>query len=123
MKSFGKMIVGLGMMAAFSGGATVRAALIAYDGFNYQPGTLLASQSGGMGFANPWTPGGFNTSISNNYTIGGGSLSSGSLATSGNSVTASATNALAGLTRSLSTDLGAPGTTSYFSILYDPTVR
>ena len=120
MKFFSKTMLALSVMASLSGGSTVKAALIAYDGFAYQPGTLLAGQSGGFGFANAWAPGGFNTSISNNYTIGTGSLSSGTLATSGNSVSATATNALSGLTRSLSTGLGDSGTTSYISILMRP---
>ncbi|MGI8602945.1 MAG: hypothetical protein ACR2OZ_08075 [Verrucomicrobiales bacterium] len=37
-----------------------RAALTAYDGFNYVPGSALAGQNGGFGFSGAWAPGGFN---------------------------------------------------------------
>ena len=96
------------------------AALIAADSFNAQPGAALQGQGGGTGFSSPWMPGAFNASITNNYTTNAGSLSYPGLATSNGSVSATATNAISGLTRTLSTPLGTVGTTDYFSILLRP---
>lgn len=103
------------------GHATAQATLIAYDGFNYGPaGSDLQGNNGGFGFSSPWTPGGFNASIHDNYDIAAGSLGFGSLLTSGNSVVTPAVNAISGLTRTLNAPLGAPGTTAYLSFLLEP---
>jgi hypothetical protein len=97
------------------------ATLTAYDGFNYGPaGSDLQGNNGGFGFSSGWTAGGFNASIHNNYDIASGSLGFGSLLTSGNSVVTSPVTAISGLTRSLSSPLGAAGTTAYLSFLIEP---
>lgn len=101
--------------------SVARAGLIAYDGFGYTPpGSDLQGNNGGFGFSGPWSPGGFNASIHDNYDIASGSLSFGGLATSGNSVVAPAVSAISGLTRSLSTPLGAAGSIVYLSFLIEP---
>ena len=101
--------------------ATAQATLVAYDGFNYGPaGSDLQGNGGGFGFSSPWIPGGFNASINNNYDIATGSLGFGSLLTSGNSVVTGPQNAISGLTRNLTSPLGAAGTTAYLSFLVEP---
>jgi hypothetical protein len=97
-----------------------RADLIAYEGFNYPAGANLNGQNGGMGFAGPWAPGGFNASIFNHLSIASGSLPAGNLVTGGNHAAAGAQNAIAGLTRPLAQPLGTPGTTAYFSFVLRP---
>jgi hypothetical protein len=101
-------------------GANARAGLIAADSFNYQPGSTLLGQNGGTGFSGPWAAGGFNATFSSNYLVGSSSLADGNLTTSGGHVATSATSAIAGITRALSTQLGAAGTTDYVSILLRP---
>jgi hypothetical protein len=98
-----------------------KAVLLSYDGFDYGPaGSDLLGNAGGVGFNTAWRPGGFNASINTNYDIQSGSLSFGSLLTSGNQVQTSAVGAIAGLTRDFSTPLGTPGTTRYVSFLLRP---
>src|SRR3954465_8812115 len=98
-----------------------RAASLAYDGFNINPvgGQLLGANSG-SGFVGTWAPGGFNASIFTNYTVASGSLPYPNLQTSGNHVTTTNQTAISGLTRSLATPLGTPGTTAYLSVLFRP---
>ncbi len=98
------------------------AGLIDYDSFSDTPVgiPLIGTSNSGTGFADPWHPGGFNASIFSNYTIASGSLSDGSLVTAGNSISTAAQSAISGLTRDLSTPLGAAGTTDYISVLLRP---
>lgn len=97
------------------------AALVAYEGFAYPAvGSDLVGQAGGTGFSGAWAPGGFNASLSDNFDVAAGSLPFGLLATSGNRVSSGATTAIAGVTRSLTTPLGADGTTTYFSVVLRP---
>lgn len=99
----------------------MKAALSAYDGFDYAPaGSDLLGGNGGSGFSSAWKAGGFNASLNDNYDIASGSLSFGFLATSGNRVQSSATEAIAGVTRDLQVPLGADGTTRYISFLLRP---
>ncbi len=49
---------------------------IAYEGFDYSPGTDLLGQNGGSGFAGPWSVGGLNATIHDNYEVASGSLDS-----------------------------------------------
>jgi hypothetical protein len=102
---------------------TAHANLLSYEPFGYPGvgGDLQGSAGGGsFGFAGPWLPGGFNASIFDNYDIAAGSLSFGPLLTSGNRASSGPVNAIAGLTRDLSTALGAAGTTRYYSLLLRP---
>ena len=116
----GSLARALVLIACFTD-AVAHATLIAYDGFNYGPaGSDLSGNNGGFGFATPWQPGGFNASINNNYDIASGSLSFGPLLTSGNSAATTAQNAISGLTRTLASSLGTPGTTAYLSFLLQP---
>jgi hypothetical protein len=95
--------------------------LLSYDSFDYGPaGSDLLGNAGGVGFTTAWRPGGFNAALNTNYDIRSGSLSFGSLLTSGNQVQTSAVGAIAGLTRDFSTPLGTPGTTRYASFLLQP---
>jgi hypothetical protein len=100
---------------------TAEAVLQSYDGFDYAPaGADLLGNAGGFGFSSPWRIGGFNASNHTNYDVQSGSLSFGSLLTSGNRVQTGPVNAIAGLTRDFSTPLGTPGTTRYASFLLRP---
>jgi hypothetical protein len=100
--------------------ASTFAVLEAYDGFDYSPVGSDLQGNGGSGFLGPWTAGGFNASTHDNYDIAAGSLTFGSLAVEGNSVSTSAQGAIAGLTRNLATPLGADNTTAYLSVLLQP---
>ena len=123
-----RRIVGLSSVAAAAvlcgwGAAPAGAQLAAYEPFAYAPiGSDLSGKSGGgsFGFAAPWQPGGFNASISNHADVAPGSLSFGDLLTSGDRVSSTAQNAIAGVTRPLSTPLGDAGTTRYVSFLLRP---
>lgn len=100
-----------------------KAALLAYDGFNYAPaGSDVLGQSGGAGFGASWLAGGFNASEHANYDVQSGSLTFGNLLTGGNRSQTSATASIAGLTRDLLTPLGTAGTTRYVSFLARPEV-
>ncbi|MBA4107603.1 MAG: hypothetical protein C0485_17845 [Pirellula sp.] len=109
---------GLVCLLAISLSNDVRAALVAYDDFNYSPiGSDLNGNGGGgsFGFANSWTG---NTS----YNIGAGNLAS-PLAPQpqlGNSVTAVAYGENRGIDRILTTPLGVEGTSAYISVLIQP---
>jgi len=85
-----------------------RAVLIAYDGFNYPPSSNLGGQNGGSGFSTPWA-------LGVAATVAAGSLSSGALQTTGNSVFTQAPTE--SLNRTLNFTLGTPGTSAYFSFL------
>jgi hypothetical protein len=113
------LVVGVVLMTE----GTSRAGLLVYEPFDYGPvGADLLGQSGGgsFGFASPWSPGGFNASINNNYDVGGPSLSFGSLLTNGGRVSSAPQTAIAGITRSFSTPIGTPGTVRYYSFLLRP---
>lgn len=96
-------------------------ALLAYDGFDYEPvGADVSGLNGGSGFSGAWRTGGFNASQSANYDLGGGSLEHGGLTTLGNRLGTGPVSSIAGLTRDLAQPLGAPGTTRYLSFLVRP---
>lgn len=99
------------LLSLFAHGGIVRADIIAYDGFDYSVGTLLAGQDGGVGFSGPW----FGDSAGR--TIEAESLSFGSLLTSGERV--HITQDL-GTNRALSTSVGTPAARVYFSFLLRP---
>jgi hypothetical protein len=95
--------------------------LIVYDGFNYTPaGAAISGQSGGgsFGWSGPW--GGTQAA---GYFIGGGSLASPfpGEPTSGNMLSTGVSTGNKGTLRNLTTPLGTPGTTDYFSFLMQPT--
>ena len=93
--------------------------LVAYEPFDYSPaGADLLGANGGSGFAGPWAAGG---DVSVNYDIGADSLSFAELSTTGNRVTTDAlASSTGGMVRELSVPLGAPGTTSYLSVIIRP---
>jgi hypothetical protein len=102
------------------GGSQAQAGLLASENFNYAAGSTLLGQNGGSGFSGAWVAGGFNSGISSNYLVNGASVPYDGLATGGGSVSTSATNVIAGITRALSTQLGAAGTTDYVSVVLRP---
>lgn len=98
-----------------------RAQLVAYDPFNYPTGGVVGQSGGGsFGFSSPWAPGGFNASQSSNFLVAPGSLQRGLLATDGGRLTSGSTSVISGITRNLSTPIGAGGTTRYVSFLVEP---
>jgi len=101
-------------------GGVADAATVAIDEFADPVGAQLLGQSGGSGFVGPWSAGGFNASIHDNYTIASGSLTFPPLPTGGNRSSSGAVNAIAGLTRAFATPLGADHTTAYLSVLLRP---
>jgi hypothetical protein len=103
----------------------VSGALLAYEPFDYQAGSLLVGKAGGFGFNGPWTEGGFNAQLFDQFKVKTGGLSFGKLATQGtNRVVGEAVLAtdsgIAGLGRSFTNLLGEPGTIFYLSYLYRP---
>jgi hypothetical protein len=97
--------------------------VLAYEDFAYPAGANLLDQDGGFGFSSAW----YGSSSTTNYTIASNSLSSPTppeLMTQGNRVAGAAipSNATvsAWMQRNLTTPLGAPGTTSYVSMLLEP---
>ena len=121
MRSFNRSMCFAILVCTILAAARANAATVAYEGFDYAPGTDLLDKAGGSGFSTPWTAGGFNATSHTNYDIASGSLEYPPLQTSGNSVTTDAVNnAIAGLTRTFSTPLGADGTTAYLSVLLRP---
>lgn len=95
---------------------SAHAALIAQESFSYTAGADLIGNNGGTGFSSAWQAGGFNASTNLNYDVGSVPLVVGS----GNHATTAATQAIAGLTRSLSTTLVGDGSTYYMSVLLRP---
>jgi hypothetical protein len=104
-----------GLLACFTP-SKADAAVAAYEGFSYPGGTNIngAGGAGSFGFVDNWQ-------VSNDYSVASGSLPSptGTLSTTGNSL--SHPNPVQGhVLRTLSSPLGAPGTTAYFSFLLRP---
>lgn len=95
--------------------------LIAYEGFDY-PTTLttLAGCDGGTGFVGPWKSGGFNSRDHGHLSITETLSANPGLKSTGHAVLARALKNLGGLTRTLATPFGEPGTTTYFSLLIEP---
>lgn len=91
------------------------AAILAYEGFEYDPGLTLAGQNGGTGFAGGWSLqdwGGAET----NATISDGSMQFANIVSNGNSTTRSTNGRNY---RVLDTPYGADGTTVYFSFFQE----
>ena len=102
----------------------VKAELLAYDGFAYEPvGTDVRGQNGGFGFAGAWRAGGFNAGLNANYDVGDGSLELSELLASGNRLVTGSVSSIAGLTRDLAEPMGTAGTTRYLSYLLRPEGR
>jgi hypothetical protein len=116
------IIATLAIVCSFVNTKTTSAAIEVYEGFDYEvtPPFELAGNNGGTGFSTAWESGGFNAGISSNYLLEPGSLIYPGLATSGNYVTSAAVDGIAGITRELSTPLGAANTTRYISFLLRP---
>src|SRR5690349_17717236 len=99
-------------------GSSASAQVIAYEGFDYAVGGVLAGNNGGVGWGDPWrnSPPG--------ATIAGGSLAFGGLATTGNSAlrpdAAHNTNSTNGDTRDLTTPVGTDNTSLFMSFLIRP---
>jgi hypothetical protein len=109
--------IGVGLVMLVASSPAV-GQVIAYDGFNYAAGTNLNGLNGGTGWANAWSEPNFGTGNPNDNvpeTIQAGSLSFGSLATSGNRVVTGGRFSYD--IRNLGTALGAAGTTRYASFL------
>lgn len=98
-----------------------RADLNAYEPFDYPTGGVVGRSGGGsFGFSSPWAPGGFNASQSSNFLVATDSLERGLLATDGGRLTSGSTSVISGVTRNLTTPIGAAGTTRYVSFLVEP---
>jgi hypothetical protein len=98
--------------------APAQAALTAYDGFYYAPaGSNLLGQTGGTGWSGAWRTGNYGSDRL--YNLAAGSLSFPNLASDGNSIACTVSNA-ATLYRGFATSLGANGTTRYLSFLVRP---
>ena len=95
---------------------TAQASVIAYDEFRYAPGYILGGQDGGSGWATSYL-----SNVSAPVLMAKGSLPFGGLATAGNACeTATSTSGLTDMERTLTTPLGADGTTAYLGFLIQP---
>jgi hypothetical protein len=98
-----------------------RADLLVHEPFDYAPvGSDILGTSGGLGFAGPWQPGGFNASISNNFDVSNDRLAFGALLHSPSVASTTAVGAISGITRSLASPLGQAGSTTYLSFMIRP---
>jgi hypothetical protein len=112
-------------LTLFLAAANARAALIAYEPFDYAAGEALVNQTNGFGFAEPWLPGGFNARISDVFKVTPGALEYHGLAMKGtNHLRVEAPlpglTAIAGVGRLLATNLAAADGTFYLSFLHRP---
>jgi hypothetical protein len=102
----------------FATGTPALGQVIAYEGFNYAAGSNLNGLNGGSGWGNAWTEPSFGTGDPNDLvpeTIQTGSLTFGSLITSGNHVVTGGKFSYD--IRLLGSPLGTSGTTRYASFL------
>jgi hypothetical protein len=104
---------------------SARAALIAYEPFDYPADIPLVGQTNGIGFNSPWQPGGFNARLFDLFRTHSGKLEFPGLAMKGsNHVSGDAPPAgapgIAGVGRLFSTNLATPGATFYLSFLHQP---
>jgi hypothetical protein len=95
--------------------SAVTGTLIAYDPFNYTPGSQLVGLSGGQGWNGPWQQNGPGAST----LIGSDNLTYGNLVTSGHCAATQSGNPI-GNAHPLATPLGISGTVVWFSILLRP---
>jgi hypothetical protein len=103
------------------GANSTRGDLFVHEPFDYSPVDRdLVGTNGGLGFAGPWQPGGFNASISDNVDVDDDPLAFGALLSSPSAVRTSAVGAISGVTRSLAVPLGEAETTVYLSFLIKP---
>ncbi len=109
------------LLASFFATGVAAAASISYEGFDYPPASSIFLQNGGTGWSGPWnTPGGLDA------TVAPSTLTFGSLATSGGSLSTAGFqppnqgSSVATWVRLLSTSLGADNTTAYLSFLFRP---
>ena len=93
--------------------ASVSAALSVYEPFNYTAAANLSTLNGGTGFSGAWA------NVSPTATIAASGLTYSGLTVVGNAATTAAASAVS-QNRSLTTTLGANGTTTFFSFLYNP---
>ena len=98
-------------------------ALLAYEPFDYPPGTPLVGRTNGFGFKAPWAPGGYNAKLYRLFRVKTGALNYPGLATEGHahiSGEAAPAQGIAGMGRLLATNLGTANTTCYLSFLHRP---
>ncbi|HEY8428272.1 MAG TPA: hypothetical protein VIL20_07850 [Sandaracinaceae bacterium] len=91
-----------------------RAALLAYEGFDYEPTDQPFVADGGYGFEEPWSL------FYSNHEIAAGSLVFGSLRTSGNRLRVYDSGFQVSLIRLVDSSIGDDGTTRYVSFLVRP---
>lgn len=104
----------LGLVASSS----ARADILAYDSFSGTPGVPVTATSGGTGFSGSWKAGTLGPDNSAGYVQQGSSLEGGSTTSLGGRVASLASYALSGgITRTLSSAIGTPGSTVYISLL------
>lgn len=108
-KTLVAFVAALGAM--FPLGAT-QADTIAYEGFDYDTGTL-AGQDGGDGFSGAWGP----VSAAGTINVVAPGLEAGDLPTTGNAVYLNPTSGTTTSLRSLTDAFGADGTTTYISFV------
>jgi hypothetical protein len=100
-----------------------RAALIAYEPFDYEANVPIVGQTNGFGFTSAWVPGGFNARLFDLFHINSGALTFPGLATKGTNHAGGeapppGTPGIAGVGRILATNLAVPGATCYLSFLH-----
>src|SRR5579871_1272557 len=115
------MKLGTTVILTILGGIAAQAdTLSAYEGFQYTTGSSIAGQNGGSGWAGAWTtPGGLDATTTSGLSFSDLLVSGGAASTAG-SQPPNQGSSVAFWLRSLSTPLGADGTTVYLSFLLQP---
>ena len=104
----------LTLTLALVGPGASRAALLAHEGFDYEPTAQPFVADGGYGFEGPWSL------LHSNQWIAAGSLVFGSLRTSGNRLRVYDSGFQVSLLRLVDSSMGDDGTTRYLSFLVRP---
>jgi hypothetical protein len=102
-------------------GPGLPAGILVYEGFDYPVGTDLEDRQGGTGFEDRWIGPPNGAGFNGFADIEAGSLTAGSLQTTGNSVMLHAVQVPVTYDRTLSGTLGAPGTTAWMSVVMQGT--
>lgn len=109
------------VLAVFSVVAAQADTLSAYDGFQYTTGSSINGQNGGSGWAGAWsTPGGLDATVTASSLSFNDLLVSGGAASTAGFQPPNQGSSVAFWSRSLTTPLGADGTTVYLSFLLQP---
>jgi hypothetical protein len=112
---FSRPIALVGMLLGLAGVTSpASAALLAYEGFDYAPGTLVG-QNGGIGFSNAWG------TTTGSAAVQAPGLGYGALATTGNKLFMDGAAGTVQTFRNITSQRGTDGTTTWISLITERT--